>query len=221
LHAWPSAHSTGLFTHSPVSEAHMPTVQRSGASHTTGAFPQPESGSQVSVVQRLRSSQSTGSAGAQPPLGSHSAVVQALPSSAACESGYLGSVEEALEFVQYNLEIGNHWPFSYFIGNPFAIGYWQSEGIAIPREEAYQQLTENYLPSPEEAVVFTDPADFPDLLGMKLENMWGPDVEVAANLYSKGWGPDGQDEAIIVIARCHQDGHDAYFWYGMLYGRFE
>ncbi len=53
----------------------------------------------------------------------------ALPSSAACESGYVGSVEEAIEFVQYNLEIGNHWPFSYFIGNPFAIGYFRSEGV--------------------------------------------------------------------------------------------
>lgn len=148
----------------------------------------------------------------------------ALPSSAACESGYVGSVEEAIEFVQYNLEIGNHWPFSYFIGNPFVIGYWQSEGVSIPREDAYQQLTDYLLPSPEEAFITTDKAEYPsdyDLYGISVEDMWGPDVDVAATLYSKGWGPEGQEEAIIIIARCHQDGYDAYFWYGMLYGRFE
>jgi len=148
----------------------------------------------------------------------------ALPSSAACESGYVGSVEEAIEFVQYNLETGNHWPFSYFIGNPFVIGYWQSEGVSIPREDAYQQLTDYLLPSPEEAFITTDKAEYPsdyDLYGISVEDMWGPDVDVAATLYSKGWGPKGQEEAIIIIARCHQDGYDAYFWYGMLYGRFE
>ncbi len=144
----------------------------------------------------------------------------ALPSSAACESGYLGSVEEALEFVQYNLEIGNHWPFSYFIGNPFVIGYWQSEGVAVPREQAFQQLTENYLPSPEEVVIITDEAEYPDeydLYGMPIENMFGPEVDVAATLYSKGWGENGQGEAILYITRCQDDTHDAYFWYGMLY----
>ena len=148
----------------------------------------------------------------------------ALPSSAACESGYVGSVEEAIEFVQYNLEIGNHWPFSYFIGNPFAIGYWQSEGVSIPRDQAYQQLTDYLLPSPEEAFITTDKAEYPsdyDLYGMNVEDMWGPDVDVAATLFSTGWGEDGTQEAIIVIARCHEGDREAYYWYGMLYGRFE
>jgi len=148
----------------------------------------------------------------------------ALPSSAACESGYVGSVEEAIEFVQYNLEIGNHWPFSYFIGNPFAIGYFRSEGVSMPRDQAYQQLTDYLLPSPEEVFVTTDKAEYPseaELHGVSIEDMWGPDVDVAATLYSTGWGEDGTQEAIIVIARCQGDTHDAYFWYGMLYGRFE
>jgi len=47
-----------------------------------------------------------------------------LPSSGNCdsESGYLGSAEEMLEFIQNNLETGNYWPFFYAIGNPFVIG---------------------------------------------------------------------------------------------------
>ncbi|MCJ7702784.1 MAG: hypothetical protein MUO62_14470 [Anaerolineales bacterium] len=144
----------------------------------------------------------------------------AMPSSAACESGYLGSVDEMLEFIQYNLEIGNHWPFSYAIGNPFAIGYWQSEGVAIPRDQAYQQLTEYYLPSPEEVIITTEKAEYPseyDLYGMRVEDMWGPDVDVAATMFSKGWGENGQGEAILIIARCQGETYDAYFWYGMLY----
>jgi len=147
----------------------------------------------------------------------------ALPASGSCESGYLGSVEEAIELIQYNLEIGNYYPFSYFIGNPFVIGYWRSEGVALPREEAYQHLIENYLPSPEEVIVITDPAQFPNLEGMPLDSFWGPDVDVAANLYSKGWGPDGQGEAILVVARCIGASYDTYYWYGMLYagGGFE
>ena len=147
-----------------------------------------------------------------------------LPSSATCDSGYMGSVEEAIEFVTYNLETGNHWPFSYFIGNPFVIGYWRSEGVSIPRDEAFQQLTASFLPSPEEVFVTTDPAEFPsdeDLLGISVEDMWGPDVDVATTLYSTGWGEDGTQEAFIIIARCHDGDQEAYYWYGILYGRFE
>jgi len=145
-----------------------------------------------------------------------------MPSSANCdsESGYLGSAEEMLEFIRNNLETGNYWPFSYAIGNPFAIGYWLSEGISIPREQALVQLETQYLPSPEEVINISDPALFPDIVGMggsPLARMWGPDVDVAANLYSKGWGPDGKGEAILTIARCDYHGHDVYYWYGMLY----
>jgi hypothetical protein len=147
----------------------------------------------------------------------------ALPSSAVCDTGYMGVLEETIDLITYNIEIGNYYPLSYTIGNPFVIGYWRSEGVTLPRQEAYQQLTENYLPSPDEVVFITDPDQFPDLDGMPLETMWGPDVDVAANLYSKGWGPTGQDEAIIVVARCGQNGQEGYFWYGMLYamGGFE
>ena len=63
---------------------------------------------------------------------------------------------------QINLEIGNYSPFSYLIGNLFVFGYWQSEGVAMPREEAYQELVNNYLPSSDEVKVFTNPKDFPN-----------------------------------------------------------
>ena len=142
---------------------------------------------------------------------------QALPSSSACESGYFGSAAEVSEVIKYNLEIGNYYPFSYLIGNPFVIGYWQSEGISLPRGEAYDMLVNELLPSPEEVVVIEDPDQFPDLFGTPLSSMWGPEVDVAGNLYIKGWGIDGNGEAIAVIARCTAGDISAYFWYGILY----
>ncbi len=78
-------------------------------------------------------------------------------------------------------------------------------------------LETELLPSPEEVVVISDPTLFPTLDGIPLETMWGPDVEVAASLYSQGWGPDGQAEAILVIARCTDNEYDAYYWYGIVY----
>jgi len=148
-------------------------------------------------------------------------VAQVQPSNSACDSGYLGSVEEIVGVIQYNLEIGNYSPFSYLIGNPFVFGYWQSEGVAMPREEAYQSLVDNYLPSPDEVAVFTDQKDFPNLQGASIENMWGPDVDVAATIYSTGWGVDGTQEAMIVIARCKEESYDTYFWYSVLLGKFQ
>ena len=142
-------------------------------------------------------------------------------SNSVCDSGYLGSVEEVIEVVQYNIGIGNYDPFSYLIGDPFIFGFWQSEGLSLSRGEAYQELVNNYLPSPDKFIVYADPAEFPDLNGIPLENMWGPDVDVAGSLYSTGWGPDGASEAIVVIARCQEETYDTYYWYSILIGRFQ
>lgn len=141
----------------------------------------------------------------------------ALPSSAACEPGYFGTVDEMLEVLQYNLEIGNYYPFSYSMGNPFVIGYWRSEGVTYSREQALEMLKDGQFPAPGTGVFISDPALFPTLDGMPLEGMWGPEVQVAGNLYSQGWGPDGQGEAILVVARCSGESYEGYYWYGMLY----
>ncbi len=142
-------------------------------------------------------------------------------SDANCDPGYLGSVEEVVEVVQYSIGIGNHEPFSYLIGEPFVFGFWQSEGLSLSRGQAYEELVNNYLPSPKEFIVYAEPTEFPDLDGIPLENMWGPDVDVAGSLYSTGWGPDGTSEAIVVIARCQEETYDTYFWYSVLIGQFK
>ncbi len=142
---------------------------------------------------------------------------RALPSSASCEPGFFGTADEMLEVLQYNLEIGNYYPFSYSMGNPFVVGYWRSEGVTYPRQEALEILKDGMFPAPGAGVFITDPALFPYLDGMPLNSVWGPDVRVAANLYSQGWGLDGQGEAILVVAQCSGESYDGYYWYGMLY----
>jgi len=134
----------------------------------------------------------------------------------ACDPGYLGTPEEVQDVIKYNLEIGNYYPFSYMMGNPFVIGYWQGEGVILPREEALNQLKSNYLPLPENVISTSDPALFPSFGGVKFEDMWDPEVDVVAALYSKGWGADGLGEAMLAIARCSQNGNDSYFWYGVM-----
>jgi hypothetical protein len=64
----------------------------------------------------------------------------------------------------------------------------------------------------------TDPALFPYLGEVKFDDMWNPDVDVVAALYSKGWGADGVGEAMLAIARCSEGGIDSYFWYGVMIG---
>ena len=135
----------------------------------------------------------------------------------ACDPGFLSTPEEVQEVIQYNLEIGNYFPFSYLIGNPFVIGYWGSEGAVLSNQEAFDQLTTNYFPKPEKVFSTSDPALFPALGAVKFEDMWGPDVDVVAALYSTGWGADGLGEAMLAIARCSQNGMDSYYWSGMMY----
>ena len=57
--------------------------------------------------------------------------------------------------------------------------------MTIPRDQAYQQLTDQYLPSPDGVVIITNREEYPDLLGVPIENIFGPDVEVASTIYTK------------------------------------
>ena len=158
----------------------------------------------------------------QPPLSaipaeSETAAPESGTNTAKCNSGYFGTSEEVIETIQYNLEIGNYYPFSYLIGDPFVIGYWRSEGVSLPRAEAYAQLQENFFPAPDKVTFSLDPAQFPGLDGTPLEQIWGPQANVVAQLYSTGWGSEGQAETILAVARCSENGSDSYYWYGMLY----
>jgi hypothetical protein len=134
----------------------------------------------------------------------------------ACDPWNLSTAEDMQNALSYSLEVGDHSPSAFMMGNPFMIGYYAGEGVSLSREEALDQLKSSYLPSPENVVNITDPALFPDFGAVKFEDMWGPDVDVVAALYSQGWGADGLGEAMLAIARCSQGGNDSYYWYGVM-----
>ncbi len=99
------------------------------------------------------------------------------------------------------------------MGESFLIGYWRSEGVSYTPAKAIVQLG-NFLPESGELTFTTDESAFPDLDGTPLSAMWGPEANVVQNIYSEGWGPDGQGAAILALAQ-REDG--AIYWYAMLH----
>ena len=101
------------------------------------------------------------------------------------------------------------------MGDPFAVGFWLSEGVEWTPAEAVAQLQANYL-GPAAAVAFDTTTDLTELLGMDPLGMWGPDVNPVQALYVKGLGADGAGEAILILA-LRPDGSP--YWHGMLLAR--
>jgi hypothetical protein len=100
------------------------------------------------------------------------------------------------------------------MGDPFAIGYWRSEGTALAPAEAAALLEEELLPR-DAFVNYTLGANLSSLLdGQDPLAIWGPDVNAQQAIYSTGWGSDGNGEAVLIIAQ-RPDG--SYYWHGILY----
>lgn len=100
------------------------------------------------------------------------------------------------------------------MGDPFTIGYWQSEGVTLSPPAAAQELQANLLP-PEAFVSYTLTDDLTGLLGGQDPlSLFGPDVEAVRAIHSTGWGHDGEGEAIIVIARRPDN---SYYWHGIIF----
>jgi hypothetical protein len=101
------------------------------------------------------------------------------------------------------------------MGDPFMIGYWQSEGTTNTPEQAIEQLQRNLLISSAPVIADTD-EDLAALLGMDPVTIPSPEVVEATPLLTTGWGPEGKDEAILFLAQG-PDGN--LYWYGMLFAK--
>jgi len=100
------------------------------------------------------------------------------------------------------------------MADPFATGYWASEGLSRTAEEAAAELDQYRLPADTNSLTFTtDRTQFPPLMGIPPEAMFGPDVSVAMVIYSEGWGPDGLGSALLFVIE-QPDG--TYVWNGIL-----
>jgi hypothetical protein len=104
---------------------------------------------------------------------------------------------------------------------PFKIGYWQSEGATRTREEAINEIVGNYLAEVPGGETFTmGRSEFPPLFGQPPENMFGPDDNPDAIVYSEGWGKDGQGAALLYF-KLNSDGKYVFYAMVIAQGHFD
>jgi len=116
--------------------------------------------------------------------------------------------------VQDSFRSRNTQPLLGYMGEPFKIGYWQSEGVDRTREEALREF-ENYLipPDPSRMTFTLDESLFPPLFGMQPEQIFPPDANIVEVMYSEGWGQDGQGAAFLYFSENSSGG---YYFYSIL-----
>jgi hypothetical protein len=140
-----------------------------------------------------------------------------------CGVGSPGANIGTVEFVACNVQDGlrsrNTSALLGYMEDPFIIGYWLSEGVIESPEIQIQTIQGLYNfndPDYTPRLTFTTDRDlFPELDGRPLEGRFGPDVNVVEVIYSQGWGPEGDQEALIFIS---QDSAGNFKWHGMLTG---
>lgn len=116
--------------------------------------------------------------------------------------------------IQDSFRSGNTQPLGGYMRDTFRIGYWQSEGVELQVDQAMREIEQNHLPPNTGAMVFTtDEALFPPLFGMPVENMFGPEANIAEVIYSEGWGANSEGAALLYIA---EDQNGDYYFYGMV-----
>ena len=103
-----------------------------------------------------------------------------------------------------------------FMSNPFTIGYWGSEGRTASPPEITAELAQYRLQGdPAAPLTFTtERTQFPSLDGQPVEALFGPDLNVAAIIYSQGWGLDWQGAALLYII---QNAAGEHKWHAMAY----
>ena len=119
--------------------------------------------------------------------------------------------------------------FGYQFSNPLVI-YSHEKMIDIimedggTYEEAIEQFRQNYLSSDQNINFDVDAPDLSDILGPPgILSAWDPSKNPVTAVFSTGWGPEGQDEAFLIIIQ-KPDGSHA--WDGIVvasgsYGGFE
>lgn len=86
-----------------------------------------------------------------------------------------------------------------YMSEEFRLGPWRSEWSVADPQQVTTELQAYRLPSdPAQPMTFTaDHAAFPDLGGVPVETMLGPDDDVVLVLYSEGWEYDGGGAALL------------------------
>jgi hypothetical protein len=139
-----------------------------------------------------------------------------------CGVGSVGANPGTVEAIACNIQDGlrsrNISALLGYMVDPFTIGYWQSEGVQYTPSEFINLLPDLYNfndPGYTPRLTFTaDRSQFPDLEGVVLEDMFGPDVNIVLVVYSEGWGMDGQGGSLLFFTQNEDGSHS---WHGMGY----
>lgn len=112
----------------------------------------------------------------------------------------------------------NYSVLQYMVGDPFTVAAFQSEGNQVSAVEFAAQLQQTHLGA-NATPVFVADADLTALLGgTDPLTLWDPAVKVVDALYSQGWGPQGTDQVLLIIAEnTLADGTSYWYWYALLY----
>jgi len=101
-----------------------------------------------------------------------------------------------------------------FMGSTHVVGYWASEGVSLARTEAAALLLDELGPAASVQVAAgVDPAL---VAGPSWEQMFGPDVHVAAAAAVEGWGQAGTGRAVIYLV---ETAGGELSWFGTLINR--
>ncbi len=102
------------------------------------------------------------------------------------------------------------------MGDPFSIGLWQSEGVALAPADAAARIVGNYLPSSASpAFEKLSPEQMEIVLsGSGPSTIWGADVKVADIIFSRGWG---QSTPLIAFLAVAQRADGQLYWHGVLF----
>ncbi len=108
----------------------------------------------------------------------------------------------------------NTQPLQGMMGNEFLIGYWQSEGRFLTKDQAMEEIRTSLIsPNPGNLTFTTDRTLFPPLFGMQPEDMFSPEANIVEVVYSEGGVQDGNGAAILVFS---EDQYGDPYFYGMV-----
>jgi hypothetical protein len=112
--------------------------------------------------------------------------------------------------VQQALNARDYDALQALMADPFAIGYWRSEGLTLSPAKAIEEIRTNLL-IPTATLQFMGAEA---LAAIQLPVDLGPGVKLAGATVVKGFGNDGKGEALLILGR-DSDGRE--FWHSMIY----
>jgi uncharacterized protein YgiM (DUF1202 family) len=97
----------------------------------------------------------------------------------------------------------------------FMIGYWLSEGTNNTPDAAIEQLQKNLLNSTS-PITADYSKNLTELLGADPATILGSNVLEASAVFVSGFGVEGNDEAILFVAKQPEGG---WYWHGLLFAK--